>query len=287
MSALGRLALASLACFALTAQAQSQAPTTSAAQGSTAADGATIASQGAGGAPCASCHGAHGEGNAQGNFPRLAAQPAGYLTRQLDLYASGQRQSTVMQPIAQALKAEQRVAVARYYASLDTPTATKTAAPNDRSVAQLVTYGDARRGIQGCVNCHGPQGRGEAPEFPALAAQIPSYLSESLTRWKSGERKTDPSQQMNHIAANLSEPEIAALARYFASLPAPAPFPSLAPPEAAASAAPSTGPTTAEPKQGVGIEQGGPTTGGAQGQGAGGTATGNGPTGSSTSGSTP
>jgi cytochrome c553 len=40
---------------------------------------------------CSTCHGAHGEGTADSNFPRIAGKPAGYLTNQLLNFRDGQR----------------------------------------------------------------------------------------------------------------------------------------------------------------------------------------------------
>jgi len=251
-------------------------------------DGAVVATQGAGGAPCASCHGARGEGNAGGGFPRLAAQPAAYLARQLELYANGQRQNPIMSPIAQQLSPAQRMAVAGYYAGLDGGTraqaSARAGAPPGAGAQRLATVGDEHRDIQGCANCHGPQGRGEPPLLPYLAGQVPSYITATLQNWKTGARKTDPSLQMNHVAAQLTDAEIGALAQYFAQQPAPVPaIMAAAPAQQAGAPSPSTSsaPSSSPPKQGVGIDQGSATTGGGQGQGAGGAASGTGPTGGS------
>lgn len=96
--------------------------------------GATLAAQGGGGAvaACNSCHGAHGEGNAAGGFPRIAGQSYAYLAHELDSYAGGSRKNAVMQPIASAMTPEQRQAAAAYFASLapdGTATATAAASP--------------------------------------------------------------------------------------------------------------------------------------------------------------
>lgn len=70
-------------------------------------------------ASCASCHGADAQGNA-GN-PPLAGQPAPYLARQLDDWASGKRYGDAdgaMTTISRALSAADRQAVAAYAAGL-------------------------------------------------------------------------------------------------------------------------------------------------------------------------
>jgi cytochrome c553 len=67
---------------------------------------------------CAGCHGAQGEGNAAGGFPRIAGQSAAYLGKQLGAYANGARVNPIMQPIAKAMNAVQIRDVSAYYASL-------------------------------------------------------------------------------------------------------------------------------------------------------------------------
>ena len=82
-----------------------------------ATDPAAIAARGGNGvAACAGCHGSDGGGQAA--FPRLAGLDAAYLRKQLDDFAAGRRRNAVMQPIASALAAADRSAMAEYYAGL-------------------------------------------------------------------------------------------------------------------------------------------------------------------------
>ena len=249
--------------------------------------GAQIANKGANGvAACAGCHGARGEGNNTSGFPRLAGQPRAYLAHQLASYANGSRNHPVMGPIARGLTTQQVDAVASYYAGLSAPaiSSTATSAPSVQVLQRgrvLATVGDERLGVQGCANCHGPGGAGEPPTTPYLAGQSASYLSTALAEWKSGARKTDPSTQMNIITKRLSDSDIAALAAFYAAQPAPVPETQ----RIAVPARPgSTGATSttgrATPSQGIGTEQGQPTSGGSQGPGGGGAASGSGPSGS-------
>ena len=141
----------------------------------------------------------------------------------------------------------------------------------------LATVGDGRIGVQGCANCHGPGGIGQPPIYPYLASQIGAYLVASLQEWKSGARKTDPSQQMNIISRRRSDSDMTAVAAYFSTQPAPPSALTLmgvAPttPAPAVQAQPNV------PAQGAGIRQAPPATGGGQGSGGGGTPAGN-PTG--------
>jgi cytochrome c553 len=66
--------------------------------------------------PCASCHGAHGEGLA--TFPRLAGQHAPYLLKQLLVIQNALRNAPVMHGVVKNLSKEQMLAVAAYLESI-------------------------------------------------------------------------------------------------------------------------------------------------------------------------
>jgi cytochrome c553 len=243
------------------------------------APGAQIASQGAGGnvPACISCHGANGEGNPAGNFPRLAGLPKAYFINQLTAYQDGRRSNPVMMPIAKGLTPQQIEALAAYYAELSAPAAKPAAPPlaqSSRRAQQLATLGDEKLGVQGCANCHGPGGNGEPPTYPYLAGQHGGYLTAALGEWKNGTRKTDPSMQMNMIARRLSDSDIAALAAYYAAQLPPGPESRRTAMPAGSAARPVQGAPSggaaprAQPR--AGVEQGEPTTGGSQGPGGGG-----------------
>ncbi len=185
--------------------------------------GAVLAQAGGPGvAACSSCHGERGEGKAAGGFPRLAGQPAAYLARQLALYADGGREHPVMSPVARSLDQAARLAVSNHYAGLVSASAgadvagaaSRASLERGRTLAQR---GDERLRVQGCNNCHGPDGTGNAPVFPSLAAQVKPYLVAALHGFKDGRRRTDTSRQMNDVAASLSPADIDAVAHWYAS----------------------------------------------------------------------
>jgi cytochrome c553 len=66
--------------------------------------------------PCASCHGAHAEG--QSVFPRLAGQHSPYLLRQLLVIQSALRTAPVMHGVVKDLTKEQMQAVVAYLESI-------------------------------------------------------------------------------------------------------------------------------------------------------------------------
>ena len=172
---------------------------------------------------CQACHGAKGEGNMAAGFPRLAGSGRGYLTEQMASYASGQRQSPVMQPIAAALSTGQQAALASYYAGLGEshPTAVGGVDPLPAQAgAWLASRGRWAADIPACAQCHGVRGLGIGDAFPPLAGQPASYLSAQLQSWKHGTRPPGPQSLMAAIAARLSDADIAAVADYYAGLPA-------------------------------------------------------------------
>jgi cytochrome c553 len=213
---------------------------------------------------CAGCHGARGEGNPAAGAPRIAGQPQAYLERQLAAYADGRRENPVMAPFAKQLTPEQRSALAAYYAQLRAP-APRSAAAGSTSVSPrgriLATRGDEAIHVQACENCHGPGGAGQHNLNPYLAGLDARYLETALREWQEGLRKTDPSGQMTQIAKSLSDADIKALAAYYASRPPPQVASAVRHPAARENEKTRAGAGT-QPREGVGVGGGEPTTGG-------------------------
>ncbi len=67
-----------------------------------------------------------------------------------------------------------------------------------------------------CASCHGQKGNSSNAQWPHLAAQQSTYLSNQLKAFKAGERVNPIMQPM---AANLSNEDINNLAAYFSSQP--------------------------------------------------------------------
>src|SRR6516162_4724799 len=180
--------------------------------------GAVIVAQGtaAGAPPCAQCHAFNGVSDASGAFPRLAGQSAYYLTKQLRDFASGERASAIMSPIAKALSRDDIADVSTYFVGVNAPFL-----PLKASDAALVKHGQelakvggAERRIQNCDNCHGPAGAGEPPTIPYLAGQYAHYIAFTLQMWRQGFRKNSLNT-MGVIANKLDDQEITAVAAYY------------------------------------------------------------------------
>ena len=67
-----------------------------------------------------------------------------------------------------------------------------------------------------CSDCHGVADVSVVENFPNLAGQKEKYLVKQLMAFRAGQRK---SQEMNLIARQLSDADIANVAAFFAGLP--------------------------------------------------------------------
>jgi quinohemoprotein ethanol dehydrogenase len=180
--------------------------------------GAVIVAQGtASGAPaCAKCHAFTGSSDSSGAFPRVAGQPAAYLTRQLTDFRSGARANALMSQIARALSVDDADDVAAYYAGVETPF--PPLADPDLSLVkkgrELAETGDPAKGIPACGACHGAGGAGEPPTLPYLAGQYAHYTAFELQMWRRGLRRNSL-EAMALFASKLDDQQIQALAAYY------------------------------------------------------------------------
>lgn len=70
-----------------------------------------------------------------------------------------------------------------------------------------------------CATCHGEAGaKPIAPDYPILAGQYSNYLAHALHDYRAGKRKNP---LMTPQAAQLSDADIKALARYFSEQQGP------------------------------------------------------------------
>jgi cytochrome c553 len=181
--------------------------------------GAALAQQGGPGVTaCASCHGARGEGQSATGFPRLAGQPQAYLLTQLQAFADGTRKNPLMEPVARALNAQQMRDLADHYASLPgwTAPAKKADTPDPPAAPgpRLAATGNWDKGIPACFACHGPDGAGIPPHFPAITGQPGAYTRAQLKAWQAGTRSNDPQGLMKSVADKMTDADIDAVSRY-------------------------------------------------------------------------
>jgi cytochrome c553 len=171
---------------------------------------------------CAACHGQDGATAIAPNYPSLAGQNEVYLTRQLKMFQSGERNVALM--TAQLIgKTEKDLAdLGAYYASLPAKHSESKGIEEDVYAAERIYKGGViAKGVAACAACHGPNGAGNAQAgFPAISGQSPGSTIEQLTDYREGRRGAGNAygNMMRGVAAGLSDGQIAILADYISGL---------------------------------------------------------------------
>ncbi len=170
-------------------------------------------------ATCAACHGADGAAKDNPSIPIIAGQYPRYLQQQLFAFSqgdSGPRPNPLMEPIAQALSDEEKIAISQYYGGLKKQFLTT---PNREDLAKgrrIYLGGVFEKKIPACSSCHSPTGFGNEPaNYPSLSGQHAEYLIAQLQNYRSRAR-IHPI--MNAEALALSDQEIEAVAYYLQGL---------------------------------------------------------------------
>lgn len=161
---------------------------------------------------CLGCHAIAGYRNVYPSYrvPKLGGQKAAYIEIALQGYRRGTRHHQTMQAQAAQLSDQDIADVSAYFAAFDRPPAT------GKSDASLSEIEEGRRKATACVPCHGETGVSETPQWPNLAGQHASYISEALAQYKSGARDD---LVMGPLMATLDDETMAQLAAFFAAQP--------------------------------------------------------------------
>jgi cytochrome c553 len=162
-------------------------------------------------AGCLLCHGLEGESSSE-LFPKLAAQNAAYIVRQLANFKSGARKSSTMQDMVKDLSDADMKALGIYF-SRRAATANEVKDPDLAAVGRYIYHhGNRYSGVAACATCHGPEAAGSA-ELPRLAGQNALYIENRIKQFNAPDRAAD-SPVMHAIAARMTELEIKAVAEY-------------------------------------------------------------------------
>jgi cytochrome c553 len=160
---------------------------------------------------CLLCHGLDGESSSE-LFPKLAAQNASYIAKQLANFKSGVRKSTTMEGMVKDLSDADMKALGAYF-SQKAATANVVKDPDLAGVGRYIySHGNRFSGVAACATCHGPDGAGSA-NLPRLAGQNALYLENQIRQFNKRDRTND-NEVMHAIAAKLTELEIKAVSEY-------------------------------------------------------------------------
>lgn len=180
---------------------------------------------------CASCHArvdARGNPVDNGFYPRIGGKPAGYLYHQLLNFRDGRRQYPLMTYLVEHLPDAYLREIADHFAAQTPGRVPPPAASTSISAhtlargRQLVHEGDRARQIPACSACHGARLTGVQPAIPGLLGLPRDYINAQLGAWRNGARRAHAPDCMAHIAARLSQDDVAAVSGYLAAQPLPA-----------------------------------------------------------------
>jgi len=158
---------------------------------------------------CANCHGANGN-STHPDTPNLAGQHPQYLLGQTLKFADGRRRYAFMEGLIKAMRPDEIIAVALYFAGQ--PVTTKVSPDSAALVEQGRNYFN-----KVCFRCHGNDGHG-SDTYARLAGQQESYVTLTLHRYREGGGiRMDP--LMASSTKLMDDETIRAVAAYVASMP--------------------------------------------------------------------
>ena len=167
---------------------------------------------------CQGCHGAKGN-STEPLIPKLAGQYSLYIAKELRNYQTGVRTHQIMNAMSATVSDDDLADISAYFASQKKMSGHS---PSENTFGkQLFLNGDRSRGVIGCVNCHGVNGKGKLPGsamFPVIGGQHKDYLYLQILNFRQGERTNSASGVMNKLTQLLSDTEIDALADYISGL---------------------------------------------------------------------
>ncbi len=166
----------------------------------------------------AMCQGCHGEDGNSFNteWPSLAGQIPGYLSKQMYDFQSGARQDPTMSGMVEGLSDEDIADIVAYFSSQKAKAEEGELNSKGR---KLYVGGNRYTGVPSCASCHGPNAVGNGPAgFPRLAGQKAGYISKALHDYRTEARSNDVNGMMQGVAAKMSDKDIAAVAEYLSRL---------------------------------------------------------------------
>jgi len=185
---------------------------------------------------CAGCHGEYGEGGKDGEYPRIAGQPATFIAKQLHLFRDRKLPNMAMLEYVDERQTPDADIedIAAYLEQLEL---LKQVPPIDESkefdpLERLMlakrtlnirrAEGDIEKGKKiynkECRSCHGVDGWGErSKDVPMLAGQYTNYLIRQVDRYRKRIRVHDESDP-KELLEEFSDEEIANIFAFLSSV---------------------------------------------------------------------
>lgn len=187
---------------------------------------------------CAGCHGEFGQGGKDGEYPRLATQPAGFIVDQLRLFRDRKRKNLAMVEYVdhRQLPESDMRDIARYLSEITLETRLPPAdesAPDFDAYARLLASkklmqipraeGDIEQGrklySKECDSCHGKEGWGNHKKaVPMLAGQYTNYLWRQVKQLRTKQRIHDPDAPEEELLDEFTDQELADIFAYLSTV---------------------------------------------------------------------
>lgn len=183
---------------------------------------------------CAGCHGEYGQGDKNGEYPRLAGLPAAFIAEQLHLFRDRKRPNIAMiEYIDERQMPDPDIQdISHFLASIELPTKLPPVDHNDPdfdAYARLLAgkrlmqipraEGDVEIGRKlyrrECRSCHGDEGWGdERKAVPMLAGQYTNYLWRQVTKLRKRLRIHDDEAPDEELLDDISDDELTDIFAY-------------------------------------------------------------------------
>jgi len=176
---------------------------------------------------CAGCHGEYGEGGKDGEYPRIAGQPAGYIAEQLHLFRDRKRPNIPMlEYMDERQMPDQDIIDISAYLSLIKLTTKLPPITDDKNFdayeRMLLTKkflniakfdGDFEAGKKlynkECKSCHGRMGEGkDSQNIPMLAGQYTNYLFRQIIKYNKKTRIHDKDSPEEDYFSEFTKEEL-------------------------------------------------------------------------------
>lgn len=170
---------------------------------------------------CSNCHGLTGN-SVSPIFPNLAGQTPTYLTAQLKVFKSHERQDPAgfeyMWGLSRSLTDEQITGLAGYYSSQQPAHQSIEGDPSRIPAGKMIfESGVPVKNVPACHSCHGEAGKGN-DTFPRIAGQHTDYLVKQLNVFQRTDERPEGSI-MKTVAHELTQEDIKNVAAYLQALP--------------------------------------------------------------------
>ena len=133
--------------------------------------------------------------------------------------APAKRNSPVMSSMVAALSPEDMKQLGAYYAKQKaTPSQVAVEDQKLLETGKLLYHGGSiANGVPACASCHGPNGSGIPPRYPAIAGQHAEYTLTQLQLFSAGDRANDK-DVMQQVITRLNGYEKRAVSAYISTM---------------------------------------------------------------------